>query len=191
MAFPAFLDTNVLYGAALSDTLLRLAERGTYRPLWSPGVLEELKRNLIGAAGVSEDLAQRRIDHMGAAFEDALVTGYEGLVDSLTCDPKDRHVLAAALRGNAGVLVTFNTKDFPPPSLAGFDLAVATPDDFLQDQLELYPAIVGASLRDQVRTARRPMLSYVELLGRLDRAGVSSFVAAVRRHGFDDRLKET
>ena len=32
MAFPAFLDTNVLYGAVLSDTLLRLAERGTYRP---------------------------------------------------------------------------------------------------------------------------------------------------------------
>ena len=35
MSFPAFLDTCVLYGAVLSDTLLRLAEHDTYRPHWS------------------------------------------------------------------------------------------------------------------------------------------------------------
>ena len=33
--FPAFLDTCTLYGAYLCDSLLRLAEAGTYRPLWS------------------------------------------------------------------------------------------------------------------------------------------------------------
>lgn len=35
MAFPAFLDTNVLYGAVLVDTLLWVAEAGAYRPHWS------------------------------------------------------------------------------------------------------------------------------------------------------------
>jgi len=30
--FPAFLDTCTLYGAYLCDSLLRLAEAGTYRP---------------------------------------------------------------------------------------------------------------------------------------------------------------
>jgi len=37
--FPAFLDTCSLYGAYLCDSLLRLAEAGTYRPLWSADVL--------------------------------------------------------------------------------------------------------------------------------------------------------
>ncbi len=36
--FPAFLDTCTLYGAYLCDSLLRLAEAGTYRPLWSADV---------------------------------------------------------------------------------------------------------------------------------------------------------
>ena len=68
---------------------------------------------------------------------------------------------------------------------------MATPDDFLLDQLELYPGLVGASLADQVRTSQRPRLSYAELLGRLQRSGVPLFVAAVRRHQFDDRFGES
>ncbi len=191
MAFPAFLDTNVLYGAVLSDTLLRLAERGTFRPLWSADVLDELQRNLVRHAGLAPGAAQRRIDQMTAAFEDAMVTSYDGLTSRMTCHPKDRHVLAAAVAGQAGVLVTFNIKDFPPESLTPHGLSVATPDDFLLDQVELYPGLVGASLADQVRTSQRPRLSYAELLGRLQRSGVPLFVAAVRRHQFDDRFGES
>ena len=46
---------------------------------------------------------------------DAEVTGYETLIDGMTNHEKDRHVLAAAVRGNAEVLVTFNLDDFPNP----------------------------------------------------------------------------
>ncbi len=42
--FPA---TNVLFGAVLADTLLRIAEAGAYRPHWSPDVLAELSRNWV------------------------------------------------------------------------------------------------------------------------------------------------
>ncbi len=45
--------------------------------------------------------------------EDALVTGYEGLIEGLHLpDPDDRHVLAAAIRGRADVIVTVNEWDF-------------------------------------------------------------------------------
>ena len=39
MPFPAFLDTCALYGATLTDTLLRIAEQDAFRPMRSPDVL--------------------------------------------------------------------------------------------------------------------------------------------------------
>jgi predicted nucleic acid-binding protein len=180
MAFPAFLDTNVLYGAALNDTLLRIAEQGAFKPHWSPDVLEELRRNLVSAAGLTADQVEHRIAHMEQAFPDARVTGYEGLVDGLRCDPKDRHVLAAAARGVCQVIVTFNTKDFPPESVVDLGISVVHPDDFLLDQLDLYPRLVQQALTAQAAASRRPELSYPQLLARLKRAGVGAFVDEVR-----------
>jgi PIN domain len=52
--FPAFLDTCTLYGAYLCDSLLRLAEAGTYRPLWSADILDELERVLADVAGLAD-----------------------------------------------------------------------------------------------------------------------------------------
>jgi hypothetical protein len=63
MAFPAFLDTCVLYPAYLCDTLLRLADAGAYRPLWSGNVMEELGRNLI-KRGLPADRIAGRIGQM-------------------------------------------------------------------------------------------------------------------------------
>jgi hypothetical protein len=79
MAFPAFLDTCVLYPAYLCDTLLRLAEAEAYRPLWSADVLAELHRNLV-ARGLGPDRVDRRIAQMSRSFPDAVVTGYESLI---------------------------------------------------------------------------------------------------------------
>jgi hypothetical protein len=49
-------------------------------------------------------------------------------------------VLAAAVRANVEVLVTFNLRDFPAPALEPFDIIAVHPDEFLLDQLDLYPA---------------------------------------------------
>ena len=72
MAFPVLLDTNVLFGAYLCDTVLRLAEAGTFRPLWSADILAELERNLV-TRGVDPDRAARRVAFMSAAFPDAVL----------------------------------------------------------------------------------------------------------------------
>ena len=90
----------MLYPAHLRDTLLRLAERSLYRPLWSADIVEELHRNLL-KAGLDETAVSRLGLEMQRAFHDAEVEGYLTLVDSMTCDEKDRHVLAAAVRANA------------------------------------------------------------------------------------------
>ena len=120
---PVFLDTCVLLRPYLCDTLLSVAEAGVYRPLWSPMVMTELERNL-GRRGLNEKQIRHRLDQMNGAFPDALVVGYEALIDQMVNDPKDRHVLAAAARGGAEVLVTENLRDFPAQAVHPYNIEV-------------------------------------------------------------------
>jgi len=182
LAFPVFLDTCVLYPLYLSDTLLTQCEAEVFRPLWSAHVLHELGNCLMRDANLSQEAANRRIGRMRAAFPDAEVTGYEMLIDAMTNDQKDRHVLAAALRANAEVIVTSDLGDFPDDALEPFDIEAKHPDEFLLDQLDLYPHITMACLDRQVARYKREPLTIEALLSRLERAGVPRFAAEVRRH---------
>ena len=76
---------------------------------------------------------------MTRSFPGADVTGYESMIGGMTNDPKDRHVLAAAVRADAEAIVTFNLKDFPEAALEPYGITPIHPDDFLLDQLDLYP----------------------------------------------------
>lgn len=179
MSFPAFFDTNVLYGALLNDFILELADRGLFRPLWSKDVLFELAKNLV-KNGEDQALVEKRIGTMEHYFADAMVTGYDDLVRTMTNDEKDRHVLAAAVRGGAEVLVTFNTKHFPAEAVEPFDLEVVHPDDFLLDQLDLYHAPTLCALVELVEGYDSPAITVDDLLLALTRAGVPTFVDAAR-----------
>jgi predicted nucleic acid-binding protein len=181
VAFSAFLDACTLYPAYLCDTLLRLAEAPAYRPLWSPDVLTELRRNLV-ERGIPPERVDRRLAHMTRSFPDALVTGYESLIDGMTNHPKDRHILAAAVRANAEVIVTFNLADFPEQALKPYDIAAIHPDEFLLDQLDLYPGVTVQVLRQQAASYRRVPNTVPDVLVLLERTGVPRFAAEVRRH---------
>jgi predicted nucleic acid-binding protein len=180
MAFPALLDTCVLYPAYLCDTLLRLAEAETFRPLWSDEILAELERNLVEEAGLDERQMRHRLDEMSRAFTDAKVTGYRTLVSSMTCNKKDRHVLAAAVRANVEALVTFNLRDFPQSAVDPYDIRVVHPDEFLLDQLDLHPARTRAAMERQASACMHPPMSFNDLLDALSRAGVPDFAGAIR-----------
>lgn len=178
MPFAVVLDTCVLYPAHLRDTLLRLAERELYQPLWSEDILDELRRNL-------SDVAPSAVDHllgqMATAFPEAAVEDYASLIDGLLCDPKDRHVLAAAVRADADAIVTFNVGDFPELSLAPFGVEVLHPDEFLLDLLDLAPGLVLDTLADQAAANRRAPKTIGELAEALARAGAAAFADEVRR----------
>ncbi|MGO1053909.1 PIN domain-containing protein [Crossiella sp. CA198] len=163
MSFPVLLDACVLLPIKLADTLLRLAEAGTYRPLWSAEVLAEVERNLP-RVGVLPARASWRVRQMRAAFPDALVAGYETLTPVMPNDPKDRHVLAAAVKAHAALIVTANLRDFPAPALDRYDIRAIHPDDFLLDQFCLYPASTLLCLHEQIAACRNPELSITEFL---------------------------
>lgn len=175
MTFPIFFDTNALFGAKLCDLTLQLAEEGAFRPLWSDQVLEELTRNLTARYGSA---TSSRVERMRQAFPDAAVTGYESLIPAMTCDEKDRHVLAAAARADAEVLVTFNVRDFPETSTQPFGIVVRTPDEFLQDQLDLYPSLCIRSIYQLADIYEAPALSPRQVVDAL-RASTPGFVEMV------------
>src|ERR1039457_4327260 len=109
----AVLDACVLAPMPLADTLLRLAEEPAfYVPKWSREILNEVASTLA-KFGYSNEQIKRRIVAMQAAFEDAVITGYEDLVPAMRNDPKDRHVLAAAVRNGAHAIVSNNKRHFP------------------------------------------------------------------------------
>jgi len=178
--FAVVLDTCVLYPAHLRDTLLRQAERGLYRALWSEDILEELQRNLV-EDGINAGSVERLIDEMQRAFPDADVSGYRSLIAGLSCDPKDRHVLAAAVRSDAAAIVTFNINDFPAASVEPFEIEVIDPDTFLLDQLDLAPMPAVDELRQQAAANSRDPKTLPGLLDALARAGAPSFADEVRR----------
>ena len=178
MAFPAFLDACVLVPIKLTDLLLRLAEANTYRILWSAEVLNEVERNLP-RVGVSPDKARTRIQQMRDTFPDAMVTGYEALIPAMTNHPKDRHVLAAAVRADAAVIVTANLKDFPATALDPYDLNAVHPDDFLLDQLDLYPTQTLRCVREQIVAHRNPAISTDQFLSTFKKT-VPRFTSTIR-----------
>ncbi|WP_225732003.1 MULTISPECIES: PIN domain-containing protein [unclassified Nocardia] len=178
-----FIDTCVLYPAHLRDTILRLAEADLIQPLWSAEILFELRRNLCARCDGDDAAAKvdRLISTLKGFFTDALVEGYEDLVERMENHPKDRHVLAAALYGGADVLLTFNLKDFEVRPIGEGFPELSHPDAFLLDMLDLAPGQVIKLLRRQVAEHKRPPKHIQGLLDVLDRSGVPGFAAEVRR----------
>lgn len=174
------LDACVLVPISLADTLLRIAEKGLYRPLWSERILDEAQ-TAIGRIRPETDTV-KRFAAMRTAFEDAMVTGWEDLARGITLpDRDDRHVIAAAVRGGADTIVTANLADFPAATLAPLGLEAIHPDDFLLDQLDLSPMAVLTAIRKQASDSRRPPLTCHDLATLLGRAGTPRFAAEVHR----------
>lgn len=179
MRFPVFLDANALYPASLADTLLRLGEAEVIRPHWSDDVMDELERNLAQTIGAER--AQKRRVTMEAAFPEAMVTGYDGMVDGMENDPKDRHVLAAAVHSDCELIVTFNVKHFPADAMRHHDLVAVHPDEFLLDQLDLYPQEVEWTLMRQAAATARPKLTPLQLIESFEKIQLRGFAAELRR----------
>lgn len=121
MAFTVLYDANVLHPPGLRDLLIRLGQTGLFRACWTEQILDEMIRSIRRRR---PDLEAQRLartrELMCEAISDCLVTGYEALIDGLALpDPDDRHVLAAALRCSAQVVVTSNLSDFPASTQLG------------------------------------------------------------------------
>lgn len=166
------LDACVLIPPGLRDILLSCAEQSAFSPIWQDEILDEVRRNSVrllkDRSGLTDDSATAAAAHllerMSHAFPNARQPGdvWVPLVPILTCDEKDRHVLAVAIGAAATHLVTDNVRDFPPRTVPpGLD--VVPPDRFLLDLLTTDPGQVMDAMEKMSRRFRQPRKTVLEL----------------------------
>jgi predicted nucleic acid-binding protein len=149
MSVVALLDADVLVNAAIRDTLLRAAERDMYRLALTDQILTEMQRALEDNLGRTRDQTTYLVSEIRRSFEGNIVEGYEGLMAAVTNHPKDRHVLAAAVRAGAEIIVTFNTQDFPAAACTPYGIEGQRPATFLLDLWDRDPTTMAAIIVDQ------------------------------------------
>lgn len=181
MPLAAVLDASVLYPLPLRDTLLRVASIELYDPYWSQRILDEVTRNLIADGRATEQQARDLIDAIHNAFGEATVpaAAITQLEPAMKNDPKDRHVLAAAVASDAQAVVTLNLKHFPVEACEPFAIEALHPDTFLLDLYSLDHDRVFDIVERQAAVLSRPPMTTNDLLDRLA-ATVPNFAQTLR-----------
>ena len=132
-----FLDASVFIAATGSRTgasVLALCRHGHAKAVSSRLILLEAERNIGAKLGQEallrfyQEIASLDLDLVEAP------TPQEIAAQSRIIDPKDAHVLAAALKGGVEVLLTLDRKHFLSPRVlqAGLPFLTMTPGDFLR-----------------------------------------------------------
>lgn len=86
-------------------------------------------------------------------------------------------MLAAAIYGGAGLIVTFNLRDFPASVLGGYSVEAVHPDDFITGLWNESPDAVLDAVRRQRASLRNPPRTAGELLNTLEQCGLAATVA--------------
>jgi hypothetical protein len=170
--FTCVLDTNVIFPIEIRDILFWFAHYGLYTPKWSTQVFAEWE-GVMRRKGISEEEIVKRTNKARLAFPDALVHNYESLIVCLELpDMKDRHILAAAIRCNAHVIVTNNISDFPSDILNLHGLTAIIADDFLADLIDLNEEIAIKAFRKLVSNRTNPDMDEYAVLDAMRRNGL-------------------
>lgn len=164
VTFKCVLDTNVIYPLWIRDLLMWFAFYELYTPKWSTTIFDEWIA-VMQRKGIDPKEAIRRVNKMNEAFPDALVQQYEQLIETVELpDINDRHVVAAAIKANAHIIITNNKKDFPVDYVASFGIKVKKPDDFFTDIIDLNHEVSLQAFRSLVLNKRNPPYNEYEVL---------------------------
>jgi predicted nucleic acid-binding protein len=187
--YTVILDACVLYPALLRDVLISLGHAGLFHARWSSHILCELAKNLQADKKISADKLDSLFALMHTAIPDSLVTGYDGIINSIELAAQsDRHVIAAAVVGHADAIVTFNLRDFPPEAAEQYGIEVQHPDDFVLNQIALNE-IATINAMKQIRSRlKNPPYTAEQLIQRLEANQLLLTAAHLRDTGAIDLI---
>ena len=181
--FTVLIDACCLAGGLRRNMLLSLAEEGFYRVQWSARIMEETARAIGRISGGKAD-QQKQIDAMNQAFPEAMVEGFEDLERAFIADglrdADDAHVLAAAARSNASIIVTDNLKDFPAKILDSHGLEAKSADDFIADCIDLDNAQAMAALNRMRLRLRHPEYTWDAICQKAEAQGLGQTASVIQ-----------
>ena len=152
-------DANILFSRTLRDYVIYSADEGAIELHWSQQILTEMSRNLRAKLGLSHEDTSRLEQLMNDYIEYALLEvdpGHLAAVEAVEMDPKDRHVLAAAISADADILLTDNTKDFPAKWMAERGIELLTSGQLLIRLADAFPDKMRAAHERTVRYSLKP-----------------------------------
>ncbi|MDX2247996.1 MAG: PIN domain-containing protein [Bacteroidia bacterium] len=181
--FTAVLDASVLFSAPLRDLLMRLAARDLYKPKWTELIhIEWMSAILKRRPDINQKQVERTREQMDAFVLDAIVTDFEALIPGLNLpDPNDRHVLAAAIKGQADIIITNNLKDFPSGVLSLYNIQAKHPDTFIFELMELAGPEVLITMRIHRSKLQNPPKTPEEYLATMEKQGLVQTVGFVKK----------
>jgi predicted nucleic acid-binding protein len=181
-----FADTNTLYPFYVCDLLLHCAEEDLFEILWSEDLFTELIKVIPQSGRKSVPMVERMCAAIREAFPDGEIPrkAYEHLISQMPGPDPDDHVhSAAAIGGYANILLTRDTRGFPPAALRRRGLRVTTADQFLCEQFMLFPDDLVRVLDNQAADLTRSRPTRDELLNHLGhQSGAPRFAQRVRRY---------
>lgn len=180
--FVVILDANVLFPFRVRDVLLTFAHDGLFRARFTEQIMAEWTQSLLKRKPWLEGSVTSQADMIRQTFDECFVTGHMPLIAGLEMpDKDDRHVLAAAIRCSAQVIVTENKRDFPPELLEEYDIEVLGADEMLVNTYELFPVEAARALGKIRERYKNPRMNLSEFLLDLTRAGLPKLAATARR----------
>lgn len=187
--YTALVDACSLVSVVRRNLLLSLAEAEFFRLRWSVPILDETQTALVklhSQRGTTNGKARARaaIDAMTTAFPDAMVEDFnEILAQPLGLpDPKDEHVVAAAVKTQAQAIVTENISDFPAELLGKLNLEARTADEFIADTIALEEGLAIAAIRNLRLRLKRPEMDASDLLRSFEAHGLFETVSVLSQH---------
>lgn len=166
-----------------------MAEADFFRLRWSAKILDETENaicSILTKRGdeAAADHASKARKIMEQAFDDAMIGNCDSMLDACKGlpDPGDAHVLAAALKTQAAVIVTENVKDFPEEILSPVNLEVRTTDAFIADTIALDPGRAVAAVRAMRLRLKRPEKTADQLLLDMEAVGLIESADVLRPH---------
>jgi predicted nucleic acid-binding protein len=150
--FTVILDACVLASANCCDLLLSLAEEPRlFLPRWTEEILAEVRRTQLDKLNWPVHLADYWQEQVRASFPEAMIADYESLLSVCQNHEKDRHVLAAAIKCNAELIVTSNLRHFRKEQMEPWHIEAADPDSYLLTLYTMEPGLLVSKIESIAR----------------------------------------